>query len=308
VGRISYDRARYSEARDALREFVKLDSKPGRGWALLGLSERRTGEDSAAVQHLEHALATGDKDQLISRARCEAGKLLARYQYYEAAQKVLAVFAIQGEESPDIIEATGFAALRLNKFPEESTPETRQFAAEAGRAVYDAAARRSDAARREFEALLSHHPNTPNAHYIFGDFLLEDHSDEALAEFRKEIAISPRHVPARVQIALEYLKRGEPALGLPFAEEAVTITPGFFAAHNALGRVLLDLGQMDRSIAELETAVKQAPNSPQSHFALATAYGRAGRKDDAARERAEFLKLTEALGRQDSPQSNAPQR
>jgi hypothetical protein len=45
-----------------------------------------------------------------------------------------------------------------------------------------------------------------------------------------------------------------------------------------------------------------APASPQVRIALATAYAKAGRKDDAARERQEFLKLrkevdaTEATG------------
>lgn len=309
VGRLLYDRNQCAEARDALRQYVKLDPKPSRGWALLGLSERRIGDDQAALQHLERALTTNEKGALISRARCEAGKLLVRYQFYEAAQKILSAFAIQGEESPEIIEAMGFAALRLNKFPEESSPEIRQLATEAGRAVYDGLARRSSAATKEFKDLVKRHPDAPNVHYIFGDYLLDDHSDEALAEFLKELAVSHGHVPARVQIALEYLKRGEPGLGLPFAEEAVAIAPGFFAAHNALGRILLDLGQMERSIAELETALKQAPQSPQSHFALATAYGRAGRKEDAARERTEFLKLTKLLGRQDPPQpTNAPPR
>jgi tetratricopeptide (TPR) repeat protein len=308
VGKLSYDAGRYPESRDALREYVKLDSKPARGWSLLGLSEYRTGEHTVALQHLERALATGEKGPLIVTARCYAGILLTRYEFYEAAQKILSVLAVEGVENPDILEATGLAALRINKLPEETAAEVRKLAAEAGRAVYDARARRTEAARKEFEDLAAHHSGTPNVHYIFGDFLVEDHSDEALAEFRKELAVSPRHVPARLQIALEYLKRGEPALGLPFAEEAAAIAPGYFAAHNALGRILLDLGQTDRSIAELETAVKQAPNSPQSHFALATAYQRAGRKDEAARERAAFLKLNELRGGKDPRPANAPPR
>jgi tetratricopeptide (TPR) repeat protein len=305
VGKLSYDAGRYSDARDALREYVKLEPKPARGWALLGLSERKTGEHPAAIQHLERAVSTREKGPLLSAARCEAGKLLTKYEYYEAAQKILAVFALAGEETPDIIEATGFAALRIKQFPEEASADVRALAVEAGRAVYDAAARRTALAQKEFEELAARHPNTPNVHYIFGEFLLEDRSDEALAELRKELTVSSGHVPARLQIALEYLKRGEPALGLRFAEEAATITPGYFAAHNALGRILLDLGQTARSITELETAVKQAPGSPQSHFALATAYGRAGRKDDAARERAAFLKLAEMLQGKDAAGPNA---
>lgn len=34
-----------------------------------------------------------------------------------------------------------------------------------------------------------------------------------------------------------------------------------------------------------------APDSPQVHFSLAAAYNMGGREDEAARERAEFLRL-----------------
>jgi thioredoxin-like negative regulator of GroEL len=40
--------------------------------------------------------------------------------------------------------------------------------------------------------------------------------------------------------------------------------------------------------------VKLAPESPEMRFALARAYQRAGRTDDATRERAEFLRLDRA--------------
>jgi len=48
---------------------------------------------------------------------------------------------------------------------------------------------------------------------------------------------------------------------------------------------------VEKGIQELETARQQAPDSPQVRFSLAAAYAIAGRKDDAARERAEFVRL-----------------
>jgi predicted Zn-dependent protease len=78
---------------------------------------------------------------------------------------------------------------------------------------------------------------------------------------------------------------------LPLAEKAVQLAPKLYAARNVLGRVLLEVGQVDRSIVELEEGVKLAPSSPEMHFALARAYTRASRKQDAARERETFKKL-----------------
>jgi predicted Zn-dependent protease len=96
-----------------------------------------------------------------------------------------------------------------------------------------------------------------------------------------------------VQMAFEYLKRGEYNDALPLAEKAVQLAPKMYPARNVLGRVLLELGQLDRSINQLEEGVRLAPSIPEMHFALARAYTRAGRKQDADRERDIFKKLQE---------------
>jgi Tfp pilus assembly protein PilF len=51
-----------------------------------------------------------------------------------------------------------------------------------------------------------------------------------------------------------------------------------------------------RAAAELEVAVKLAPAIPEAHFSLASAYSRLSRKEDSARELAEFKRL-EHLGK-----------
>jgi predicted Zn-dependent protease len=78
---------------------------------------------------------------------------------------------------------------------------------------------------------------------------------------------------------------------LPFAQKAVDAQPDFFVTHNALGRVLLEVGKVPEAIKELEIGVKQAPDSPEMRFALARAYAKAGRREDARRERELFLQL-----------------
>jgi len=78
---------------------------------------------------------------------------------------------------------------------------------------------------------------------------------------------------------------------LPLAEKAVQLAPKMFPARNVLGRVLLELGQIDRAIKELEEGARLAPTSPEMHYALGRAYRRAGREQDAKRETALFQKL-----------------
>jgi predicted Zn-dependent protease len=53
----------------------------------------------------------------------------------------------------------------------------------------------------------------------------------------------------------------------------------------------LDLGDLQRSIPELESAARMVPREPQFQFALGNAYAKAGRKQDAARARAAFRRF-----------------
>jgi Flp pilus assembly protein TadD len=83
---------------------------------------------------------------------------------------------------------------------------------------------------------------------------------------------------------------------LDYAGRAVKASPEDFSTHIALGRALLAKENPTRAATELEVAVKLAPASPEARFSLASAYSRLGRKEDAARELAEFKRL-ESLGK-----------
>ena len=204
---------------------------------------------------------------------------------------LLTVLARQGDTSPDLIAAAGLAGLRRPMLPSSIAPEDRELVFKMGRALMTAADRHAVEARPMFEEIVSAYPKTPNLHYTYGAFLLTNEPDLAVGEFQKELEIQPRHLPTLVSLAMEYLKRGEPAKARPVAELAARIAPVNFTARAALGRTLLDLDETEKGMRELEVAVKLAPESPQVHLSLASAYAKLGRKAEAARERSEFARL-----------------
>jgi tetratricopeptide (TPR) repeat protein len=293
LGTMFYDQDRYEEGRTVLRRFTTLDSKVAPGWALLGLCEYETKINDAALAHLQLAIALGldEKTQLDVVTEYHAVLLLTRSGQFEKALEMLVKLAERGAERPEFAEAAGLAGLRKPLLPAELPPTERELVLQVGRAVLDTGARRAAAAQKEFEDLVSSHPGTPNIHYLFGSFLMLGDSDAGLRELSKELEISPRHVPALLQVAFEYLKRGDAAAALPYARKATEIDSTSFVAHNALGRALVESGDLDKGIKELELSKQQAPGSPQTRIALASAYAKAGRSEDAAHERAEFLKL-----------------
>jgi tetratricopeptide (TPR) repeat protein len=185
----------------------------------------------------------------------------------------------------------GIATLRLPMLPTETPPDRREMILMAGRASYMMATRNTAAADKAFEALTARYPETQNVHYAYGVFLLQEQADKAIEEFKRELELQPGHASSLIQLAYEYLKQGDAAAALPWAQEAVKVAPNSFPARKSLGQALLETGDVDGAIRELESGIKLAPESPSLHFQIARAYQRAGRLDDANRARDEFTRL-----------------
>ncbi len=191
----------------------------------------------------------------------------------------------------ELLDALGIAALRIPRLPSNLSAAQVPVVRQAGRAQALIALQDRVAAEGELKQLLALYPSEPGVHYFYGVFLLKEHPPLAVDEFRREIAVSPSHDAARIQLALEFLRTADYEQGLKYARAAVALAPGNFVAHVACGRLWLALDKTDRALEELQTAVKLAPGSPDAHFALSRALSQAGRNGEAARERAEFERL-----------------
>lgn len=301
IGAILYEKDDYQQAREAFQNLVALEPERGTGWAMLGLCQFQTAqyERSAVSLQRGRSLGVNDNSELANVVRYHTALIYIRFEQFEIAYDILREFMRVGKESSKVVEAFGLAMLRMPLLPNEVSPEKREKVLLAGQAGFNMAARRLVQARSAFDQLLAGYPNDPNIHYGFGVFMLSQDADRAIKEFQRELEISPGHYPSMVQLAFEYLKRDQYNDALPLAEKAVQLAPKLYAARNVLGRLLLELGQIDRAVKELEEGVRLAPSSPEMHFALARAYTRAGRKEDANRERELFKKLQEQYDKRD---------
>jgi tetratricopeptide (TPR) repeat protein len=288
-----YTLEKFSECREQFRTVARLAPKNGAAYAFLGLCEFGLKDYDRSLQHLlqSRLLGVGDTQDLGSVARYHAAILMTRMEQYEQALETLGEFASAGDDNPRVIEAMGIATLRMAMLPVEVPPDRRERILMAGRASYMMATRNTASAGTAFEALVARYPETPNVHYAAGVFFLQEEPDKAIEEFTRELDVQPGHPWSLMQIAFEYLKRGDAATALPWAQKAVGAAPNAFPAHKALGQALLETGDVDGAVKELMIGIKLAPESPGLHFQLARAYQRAGRLDDATRERNEFTRL-----------------
>lgn len=298
LGTLMYDQDRYPECADAFSRLMVLKPDMGPGEALLGLCEFNLKRYDAALRHLFHAAKTGfgPDPQLRLVAAYHTALALIALKNYEKAEEELTLLTRTSEADDKVRLAAGIAALRRPLLPEQIPEADRDLAMRLGAAKVAEMERRPADAEKQYEAVLTAYPKTPNVHYAYGSFLLgADDPDRGLAVLKQELEISPDHVPALAAIAGEYLKREDAASARPYAEKAARLAPRDFAARTAYGRALLGTGDIKEAIRQLERAVALAPDSPHARFALASAYTRAGRKADAARQREEFARLQKLI-------------
>jgi tetratricopeptide (TPR) repeat protein len=300
IGTACYDLDRYAEANDAFRRVLARDDSDGVTWVFKGLTSFQLKRYDEALVELIQARRRGvnASREISEAARYHTALLLTRNEDYEQALAVLSDFALEGTDSPRIIEALGLATLRMPMLPADLPGTKREMVMLAGRAQYFMAARLLQASQNAFEALVSRYPDTPNVHYAYGVMLAGEQPDQAIERFTRELKVSPTHVLSKIQIAFAHIKRSEFAEAKPWAEQAVQEAPTQFIAHNALGQILLATGDIDGAVTALENAVKLAPDSPSMHFALARAYRAAKRPADADREQAEFTRLDRLVRQQ----------
>jgi tetratricopeptide (TPR) repeat protein len=295
LGTLNYDMDRYPEGAADFSHVAGLKPDMALGWAMWGLCEFETKNYDRALVHLERAdqLGIPAEESFYEVAKYHLALALTRAGRFEQAVVVLVDLAQRGKDGVEYREAMGLAGLLKPLLPSELPPGEREMVLDVGKALWDDAARRSSEIADDRKELLRKYPNTPEIHFLAGTLALASDSDQALQDWKAELAINPDNARALASIAGEYRKRTECKTALPYAERAVAAGPGDFITHAVLGQVLAEGGiDVPRAIHELEIARRLAPTQPQVHFALALAYAKAGRKEDAAKERAEFLKLS----------------
>src|ERR1035438_375252 len=143
----------------------------------------------------------------------------------------------------------------------------------------------TDKAEAGFQELLKEYPTLFGAHYLYGTYLSYTRPEEAMAELRRELGLNPANADAGAMLALLLVHANDLSGGLPFAKKAAAERPADALAEYAYGEVLMGMGDLRPAIARLEAAERLDPAPLEYHMALASAYSRAGRREDARQER-----------------------
>lgn len=294
LGTLEYDQNQYQKAAEAFRKLLALQPSNGTAHAMLGLCQFEIGQDALALKNLQEAnrLKIVNNDDLRKVALYHLGVLQLRALRFGDAQETLSQVAKEQVRSEELITALGESALLIDPRSFKGvTSEQLTVVDGVGKAEALSATTDFDQAKKIYTELTTQFPHFPNLHFAYGRLLLEAHeTDEAVAEFRRELDRDPKNVNSMLEIAsVRY--RVDSEEGLKYAEQAVNLAPRMPFAHYLLGLLRLDTGNAAGAVPELELAREARPNVAKIYFSLGTAYARVGRKQDAAKARAEFLRL-----------------
>ena len=299
VGSISYDLDQYKECVLAFDKLAELKPDGAPVWTMAGLCEYRLRNYGSALDDFTRVeqLGFAENAELARAARLHYALMLIKAARFEKAIAVLTDLTRVDKKTPEIIAAAGIAGLRRLWLPPEVPESERDLVYRTGDAMASAMELNYKEANQKFEALLQAYPSEPNVHFRYGALLYIQDSDRGIEEIKKALALAPDHVPALVSLSVIALKREDSKAAREYGELAVKAGPADFATHLVLGRALIACEDPAHAVSELQQAVKLAPDDPDAHFSLATAYSRLGRKEDASREQNEFKRLAHIGGK-----------
>lgn len=154
---------------------------------------------------------------------------------------------------------------------------------------------RLEQAIKEYGMALKENNKIPGLHYRIGRLLLQQGQSadrqKAMDYFQQELVVNSGDAASEYSIGEIYQEDRRFGAAEEHYRRALKLAPDFAEAHLGLAKALLAEKEPEKSVHELEEAIRLNPNDPSPHYTLMMAYRDLGRSDDAGREMTIFQKL-----------------
>ena len=139
-------------------------------------------------------------------------------------------------------------------------------------------------------------PEDANAWYLLGRTKFnEGYYDKAVPCFERALTLHPKYVEAENNLGLAYRELNEMDKAKAAYQLAIdwqAETPKDAQPYLNMGALLVDQGEVEKSVPFLSKAVELSPNNPKTHEQLATAYQAEQKLDSAEAEMEKAVELS----------------
>jgi tetratricopeptide (TPR) repeat protein len=271
----------------------------------LAIVELQSGRPEEAVRILTPMTLAAPRNVQLRLTLAQA--LVAMNKPGEAAQELEEAQALEPTD-PAVLFALAAGYLRVKKVEAAEPLFARVAAARPLPETYVLIGRtyrdfqQYDRARTALQRALKMDPRVRRAHYYLGTTALLEEGfvllDEAITEFRRELAITPDDPLATLRLGVLLVEARKYDEALPLLESAVRVPAPSYDAWMFLGRCQLGLSRAADAVVSLQRALEMVKKSGQNvkryaiHYQLATALRDSGRTSEAEREFAEAQRLS----------------
>jgi tetratricopeptide (TPR) repeat protein len=267
---VKFHAKQYAESERILQELLSAGQKRGEILRLLGWCYHERNRDEDAMGTFREAVRLDPADEANF---LDLGALLLTERRFSAALELAKRTVSAFPASPDALLQLGSIEVAMEQFTDAVKTYARALSLEpssvdatAGLAKAQAGAGMAERAKTTLEEAIRQFPGKAAFELQLALLILKENDDGNAAS----------------QVRAEQLLHA-----------AAEHDPTLAEAQSQLGELALRRGQTARALLHLENAVKLAPASSRTHFALARGYRRAGRTEEAAKETALYDQLKE---------------
>jgi cytochrome c-type biogenesis protein CcmH/NrfG len=303
VGVVYFFKGDYGKATHELRSALKLQPGIPKLQALLGMSEKRAGENKSAQADLEQSFGQL-KDE---RLRVQAGMELIEVDYVlsdlgKAAETVNVLRQLRPTDV-DIL----YTAHRIYSDLSDETMLSLAMIAPNSARMHQlmghelARQANNEGAIANYREALKLNPQLSDMHFELAEMLNTSSSAtdraEAEKEYKAALAENPFDEKSLCKLGDIAMRRSDMNTASEYYARALKLQPNDVDANLGMARILMTRHEPKKAEPHLERAVQLEPFSPVSHYRLGVLYRELGRPDDAHRELAEFEKLKKMKAR-----------
>jgi len=303
VGVLQFFQGDSAKAAGNLRAALKAKPDLWKIRALLGIAEKRIGENSGALADLEQSFPHLEQKKL----KVEAGLELIELDYAQndlgKAAEVVNILCQLDPENVDIL----YTAHRIySELADETTLTLAMVAPDSARMkqlmAHELARQAKDEiAIARYREAIKIDPKRSDLHFELAEMLNTSHSPadkaEAETEYKTALKLNPFDERSVSRLGDVAMHRGDMKAAYDYYSKALKLAPKDADANLGLAKVLVAQHQSKEAEPHLQLAVQQEPFNAAAHYRLGVLYRELGRLDDAHRELVEFQKLKKMKSR-----------